>query len=200
MVKEFIITYWELIVIGFLLLNTGIQKLEKIKGNSDILTWTWQFLTWIKSVAGQLISIIFSAKPGKLPVLFIGLFLLIPSLAFAGADVTFEWGSNTEADMSHYNVYQSVDNQATWNKVNPDPIMHTGMGTETWTEVGVPDGTYHWYGTACDTEGNESDPSNIVTETIDTQAPAPPQNFLVSLIHKIIAWIKGFFSGSFRLA
>ena len=82
MVKEFIITYWELIVIGFLLLNTGIQKLEKIKGNSDILTWIWQFLTWIKSVTGQVISIIFSTKPGKLPMLFIGFFLM-STLAFA---------------------------------------------------------------------------------------------------------------------
>ena len=121
------------------------------------------------------------------------------SLAFAGADVTFEWDSNTEPDMSHYNIYRSDDNQATWHKVNAAPIPHTGMGTETWTEMGVPDGTYHWYGTAIDTSNNESDPSNIATKTIDTQAPAPPQNFLVSLVKKIIAWIMNLFK-PFRLA
>ena len=131
-------------------------------------------------------------------VLFI-IFLFMPVLALAGADVTFEWDSNTEQDMSHYNVYRSDDNQATWHRVNPAPIPHTGMGTETWTEYNVPDGTHHWYGTANDTEGNESGPSNIVTATIDTQAPAPPQNFLVSLIKKIIAWIRDLFS-PFRIA
>jgi len=83
MIKTFLANYWELVIMGLLLLNTIIQKLEKIKGNSDILTWIWQFLTWIKSITRQLISVVFSTKPGKLPMLFIGIFLLIPSLAFA---------------------------------------------------------------------------------------------------------------------
>ena len=130
-------------------------------------------------------------------VLFI-IFLFMPVLAFAGADVTFEWDSNSEPDMSHYNIYRSA-NQTSWIKVNPTPIIHTGTGTETWTEVGVSDGTWYWYVTANDTEGNESGPSNIVSATIDTQAPAPPQNFLVSLIKKIIAWIRDLFS-PFRIA
>ena len=125
--------------------------------------------------------------------------LLLPALTFAGADVTLEWDSNTESDMSHYNIYRSDDGQATWHKVNPEPISHTGMGTETWTEVNVPDGTYHWYATAVDMGNNESSPSNIVPATIDTQAPAPPQNFLVSLIKKIIAWIMNLFK-PFKLA
>ena len=46
-----------------------------------------------------------------LALLFI--FTLFSTLAFAGADITFEWDSNTEQDMSHYNVYRSDDNQAT---------------------------------------------------------------------------------------
>jgi len=126
-------------------------------------------------------------------------FLFMAITAFAGADVTFEWDSNTEPDMSHYNIYRSDDGQTTWHKVNPEPISHTGMGTETWTEVNVPDGTYHYYATAVDMGNNESGSSNIVPATIDTQAPAPPQNFLVSLIKKIIAWIMNLFKPS-RLA
>ena len=126
-----------------------------------------------------------------LALLFI--FTLFSTLAFAGADITFEWDSNTEQDMSHYNVYRSDDNQATWHKVNPASIPHTGTGTETWTETDVPDGTHHWYATANDTEGNKSGPSDIVTATIDATPPAPPQNFLVSLIQKIIAWIINLF-------
>jgi hypothetical protein len=201
MITEFLIKYWEFVVIGLLLLNTIIQKLEKIKGNSDILTWLWMFLVWVTDTFKKLVSAVFSTTPGKLPIIFIGFFLvglLLVGQAFA-ADVTFEWDSNTESDISHYNCYRSDDGQATWSKVNVDPILHTGAGTETWTELGVPDGIYHWYGTAVDTEDNESGPSNIVTATIDTAAPAPPQNFIIALIQKIIAWIKGLFS-SFRFA
>jgi hypothetical protein len=201
MITEFLIKWWELIIIGFLFLNLIIQKIEKIKGRSDILTWIWQFLTWIVSLARQIIAMLFSTTPGKLPMLFIGFLLmsfLLVGQVFA-ADVTFEWSSNTEPDMSHYNCYRSDDGQVTWNKVNPTPITHTGMGTETWTELGVPDGIYHWYGTAVDTEDNESEPSNIVTATIDTAAPAPPQNFIIALIQKIIAWIMNLFK-PFRIA
>ena len=107
MIKEFIITYWELIVIGFLLLNTGIQKLEKIKGNSDILTWIWQFLTWVKSIARQVISAIFSAKPGKLPMLFIGLFLLTSTLAFADPFLVCD----PQTNVTHYVV--TIDGNTT---------------------------------------------------------------------------------------
>jgi len=137
-------------------------------------------------------------KKSFITILFF-IVLLFPALACAGADVTFEWDSNSEQDMSYYNIYRSDDGQATWNKVNPAPITHTGMGTETWTELGVPDGTYHWYGTAIDMGDNESGPSAIVTATIDTQAPAPPQNFVVSLIKKIIAWIMNLLT-PFRVA
>lgn len=184
---EFFFKYWEWCLLAFLILNTIFQKLEW-KGAQDILGLVW---SGIKSLV--------VTKPGKLPMLFIGLSLLIPSLVLA-SDVTFEWDSNTENDMAYYNIYRSGDAQATWNKVNPVPINHIGSGMETWTECGVGDGTYHWYGTAVDTEGNESDPSNMVTATIDATPPAPPSNFIVSLILKIIAWIKGLFSGSFALA
>ena len=126
--------------------------------------------------------------------------ITIPTLLLADSDITFEWDSNTEPDVLYYNIYESKDGQTTWTMVNPTPINHTGMGTETWTKLGVSDGTYSWYGTAVDMSDNESDPSNIETRTLDSTPPAPPQNFWVSLIQKIIAWIRGFFSGSFGLA
>jgi len=147
-------------------------------------------------------KISFLDKLGKFSMLLIGLFLmsfLLAGQAFAASDVTFEWDSNTEADMSYYNIYRSDDNQVTWNKVNPVSITHTGMGTETWTDFGVPDGTYSYYATAVDTDGNESEKSNIVTGSFDTEAPAPPQNLLITLIKKIIAWIMNLFK-AFRFA
>jgi len=119
--------------------------------------------------------------------------LLVPALAYGASDVTFNWDSNTEADMAYYNIYRSDDGQLTWNKVNSAPIIHEGMGIETWTELGVPDGTYAWYATAVDTSENESAASNIVTASLDSTAPAPPKNFLITLIQKILAFLKAVF-------
>ena len=107
MIKAFLADYWELVIIGLLLLNTIIQKLEKIKGQSDILTWTWQFLIWIKSITKQLISVVFSAKPGKLPMLFLGLFLLIPLLAFAEPFLVCD----PQTNVTHYVI--TIDSVAT---------------------------------------------------------------------------------------
>lgn len=123
--------------------------------------------------------------------------LISASCVFAATDVTFAWDSNTESDMSHYNIYMSSDGQTSWSKVNASPITHAGTGTETWTQSAVPDGEYAWYATAVDTSDNESDPSNIVTKRIDTTAPAPPANFFIELVKKILAWLFGL-GGSLR--
>jgi len=202
MIKAFIADYWELVIMGLLLLNTIIQKLEKIKGNSDILTWIWQFLTWIKSITGQLISVVFSTKPGKLPMLFIGLFitsLFFTGLAYAGSNVTLQWEGNLAYEnVTHYNVYRSCD-QATWVLVNVDPIPDIGENvTHEWTDIDLPDNTYYWYATAINNYGRESDPSDIVSATFGQ--PSPPRNFIIKIIEWVMNWLKGIFGGSFRLA
>ena len=200
MIIEFLIKYWEWFIIGLLLLNTVIQKLEKIKGNSDILTWLWMFLVWVVNTFRRLVSAVFSTTPGKLPMLFVGLFLLIPSLAFATANVTFEWDGNTEADLAGYRLYQS-NQLGTYTYGSSSPNLKADLsrgpnpgGTETVT-IQVEDGIWFWVATAYDTEGNESSPSNELTKKIDTISPAPPQNFIIALIQKIIAWIIDLFRG-----
>jgi len=202
MIKAFLADYWELVIMGLLLLNTIIQKLEKIKGNSDILTWIWQFLTWIKSVAGQLISIIFSTKPGKLPMLFIGLFitsLFFTGLAYAGSNVTLQWEGNLAYEnVTHYNVYRSTD-QETWVLANVDPILDIGENvTHEWTDVDLLDNTYYWYATAVNNYGRSSDPSIILSETFGQ--PSPPRGFIIKIVEWVMSWLKGIFGGSFRLA
>ena len=202
MIKAFLADYWELVIMGLLLLNTIIQKLEKIKGNSDILTWIWQFLTWIKSVAGQLISIIFSTKPGKLPMLFIGLFitsLFFTGLAYAGSNVTLQWEGNLAYEnVTHYNVYRSTD-QETWVLANVDPILDIGENvTHEWTDVDLLDNTYYWYATAVNNYGRSSDPSIILSETFGQ--PSPPRGFIIKIVDWVMSWLKGIFGGSFRLA
>lgn len=107
-------------------------------------------------------------------------------VAFAATDVTLEWDSNTEADMSYYQIYRSDDGGTTWIMIGQS--THTGDGTETFLDEAVPDGSYKWYVTAVDLSGNESLPSNIVGETLDSVAPAPPTGLWVK-IKQIIAWL-----------
>lgn len=88
MITEFLIKWWELVVISFLIANTIIQKL-KWKGADDVLTM-------IKNI----IVALFTAKPGKLPMLFIGLFLLIPCLTFASPFLVCD----PQTNVTHYIV------------------------------------------------------------------------------------------------
>jgi len=116
------------------------------------------------------------------------------STAFAASNVTLEWDLNTELDMAGYRVYQSSNPG-----IVPAPALKVGTDiphpTNTYVVTDVPDGTWYWVITAYDTEGNESGPSNEVTTTLDTEAPAPPQNFFIRLILKIVMWLKGIFGG-----
>lgn len=122
-------------------------------------------------------------------------FLLIPVLALAGADIELSWDSNSESDMSHYNMYRSQDNSVPkpWTKLNVDPIVHIGEGSEFYTDYAVPDGTYYWYVTAVDDSGNESGPSNVVSKTIDSTAPAPPSGLVAKIIQLIASIFKFLF-------
>ena len=137
-------------------------------------------------------------------VTILAILLLVPALAFAGADITFEWDGNTEADLAGYRIYQSAQSDTyIYGTDSPNKVVDISRGpnpggTETAT-IYVEDGTWFWVATAYDTEGNESDPSIELTAKIDTQAPAQPQGFIVSLIRKIIAWITNLFR-PFRIA
>lgn len=135
--------------------------------------------------------------------------LVIPIAVFAASDVTFEWDANTEADLAGYRLYQSSvsvstldtnnDGIITLSEFQNGPSFGVGyapVGTETVT-IQVEDGTWYWVLTAYDTGDNESDPSIEVTATLDTEAPAPPQNLFIKLIQKIVALIRSIFAGLF---
>jgi len=145
------------------------------------------------------------------------IFLAIPMAVLASSDVTFRWDPNAEADLAGYKLYQSDvsvsmldannDGHITLEELKAGSHLQVAdipAGTETVT-IQVEDGTWYWVLTAYDTgnsfvpEGNESGPSNEVTATLDTEAPAPPKNLLITLIKKIIAFLKSLFGfGEFR--
>jgi len=181
MITAFLLKYWEFIVIGFLLLNLVIQKIEKIKGNSDILTGVWKLLVWIKSLIGSLITAVFSTKPGKLPMIFLTLLLssfLVVGMGVTDEIATFQWDSNTEPDLAGYRIYIS-DQSGVYNygPTSPDLLVTvpagSGIGGVEEIIVAIPDGTYWFVATAFDTEGLESDPSNEITDTFNGPPGCP---------------------------
>ena len=108
--------------------------------------------------------------------------------AMADSKVTFTWAPNSETDLRGYRLYQSdASGQYTFGGGNE--VAMVPVGTETVTLSDVPDGTWYWVLTAFDnaTPENESGPSNEVTATLDSSAPAPPENMLISAIGKMIS-------------
>ena len=134
----------------------------------------------------------------KKVLLIASLILLFALPCLAASDVTFEWDPNSEQDLAGYRIYQS-DSSGNYTFGEGNEVADIPAGTEIVTLLGVLDGKWYWVLTAYDQNGNESGPSNEVSATLDTEAPAPPQNFIIALIMKIVAWIINLFS-NFRIA
>ena len=110
------------------------------------------------------------------------LFLLVPSIAIAESQITFAWDVHADPDVEGYRLYQS--NESVIYDLNC-PAITIPVGTETATLYNVPDGTWFWVITAYDQNDNESEFSNEVTTIIDTMAPSPPKNFIISIDIKV---------------
>lgn len=114
-------------------------------------------------------------------IIFTIMALTVASLAYA-SDLTFVWDANLEADLEGYHLYQS--------RVSPVPIESNNrvatmpVGMETTKLSGILDGTYYWALTAYDESGNESEPSNEVTLSLDTP-PGKPRGFDVVVTVRI---------------
>jgi hypothetical protein len=105
------------------------------------------------------------------------LILALCLIGFAGvseaATVELTSDSNTETDLAGYRLYRAPGTcQAAGLTVGPT----TGGARVLYRDLTVPNGTFCYYATAFDVAGNESLPSNLVTVSVDAQAPAPPGN------------------------
>lgn len=113
--------------------------------------------------------------------------VFMASTVWAATNVSLQWDANTEQDLAGYNVYRS-DASGVY---DISKLVGTIAAPDTqFTDNAIPDGTWFWVATAFDTSGNESGYSNEVTDTLNTEPPAPPQN--LSIWQKIIAWLKHF--------
>jgi len=109
---------------------------------------------------------------------------LLPGLACAASNVTFEWDANCETDLAGYRLYQSqVSGDYTFG--DGEQVATISVGTETVVITDIADGTYFWVLTAYDDAGNESGPSNEVTADLDTVGPESPTNVTITIIIKI---------------
>jgi len=119
-------------------------------------------------------------------ILAMAIMLMLTTTAWAATNVSFQWDANTEPDLAGYNIYQS-DISGVYDISKLIGTVDKADCCQ-FTKDGVPDGTWFWVATAFDTFGNESGYSNEVTDTLNTEPPAPPQN--LSIWQKIIAWLK----------
>ena len=95
--------------------------------------------------------------------------LFMATTAFAGTTVSLIWSPNSESDLAGYKIYQDGVLQT------PDITCPADDASCCeWISQELTEGEHSWYATAFDIYGNESEPSNTVTATIDYTAPVPP--------------------------
>jgi hypothetical protein len=87
------------------------------------------------------------------------------SPAAAPGRISLFFPANPERDVAGYNIYRSTDPNLAkdqWTKLNDQPLTRTTFQDET-VEAGR---RYYYFVTAVDTSGNESNPSEVVSETV----------------------------------
>ncbi|NNE45068.1 MAG: hypothetical protein HKN37_00250 [Rhodothermales bacterium] len=100
------------------------------------------------------------------------------------------WRLNLELDVSHYDVYRSLELEAGYEKINSEPIP---VDQASYRDDDVHSGpVYHYVVTAVDLAGNESEFSNATTgRPLDTKGPGAPDGLTVMLQgHEVtLSWI-----------
>lgn len=79
--------------------------------------------------------------------------------------ISIFFATNPEKDIAGYRIYRSIDrdlNKADWTLLTPE-VLPTNTFQDTKVESGV---TYYYYLTAVDKNGNVSQPSDVVAETV----------------------------------
>lgn len=84
-----------------------------------------------------------------------------------GADVTLTWSSNTESDLSGYNIYR-------WNNGAKTKCNSTVVKIPGYLDPGVPNGSYNYEITTVDIAGNESNPSGQAAALVYTPLVSQP--------------------------
>jgi hypothetical protein len=117
-------------------------------------------------------------------ILSIFVFILVfATNSWAASNVTLAWDP-TPSGVVGVRIYQSAA-AGTYQYGSSSAVATIAAGTTQATLSNVPDGTYYWVATAYDAAGNESGPSNEVSATFDTTAPAAPGTLRIEVVVKV---------------
>lgn len=93
------------------------------------------------------------------------------------AEITFKWDPNSEPDLAGYKIY--------WGTATRDYSKNVDVGNVvSYTLKDLPDGVFYFAATAYDNDGNESDFSDEISQTIDTISPGIVINLSASVTDK----------------
>jgi len=136
-----------------------------------LATWTWNgeqhgvFLTIAGTGGAQVESLNSNAVSLAPKDIFAPSAPTSITVAAAPGRLSLFWPANPERDVAGYNIYRSTDPKLPkpdWLKLNRTLYERT-----TYQDEAVETGTrYYYYLTAVDTAGNESQPSDVVTEVV----------------------------------
>jgi len=123
-------------------------------------------------------------------IVYLSAMLLFATIAFGavgfGNLINTAWDANTETDLAGYRIYRSSQSNVYTFGVGSPNLIHqvecsggdTSNNCTSYSFDDTPIGTWFWVATAYDSYGNESGPSDELTETItDMTAPSAPENF-----------------------
>jgi hypothetical protein len=102
----------------------------------------------------------------KIALIISALLLCFKTSTYA-EDITLEWDANAEPDLDHYVVYWGTDFDPPYANNNEDEGDFIDNNTTTYTVTGLSDDTVYYFAVkAFDTEGLESNYSNVVSVDI----------------------------------
>jgi fibronectin type 3 domain-containing protein len=99
--------------------------------------------------------------------------------------ILLSWNMNLELDLSHYDIFRSMDVHTGYNKINDIPVQ---ADMASYTDTNVYFGpTYYYKIKATDLSGNESEFSNIISgKPVDSKPPASPSNVKTSIVNNYV--------------
>ncbi len=99
--------------------------------------------------------------------------------------ILLSWNMNLELDLSHYDIFRSLDVHTDYNKINDIPVQ---ADMSSYKDTNVYFGpTYYYKIKAIDLSGNESEHSNIISgKPTDSKPPAAPANIKTSIENNFV--------------